>query len=299
MTTRTLNETASKGPPPEQLLAAYADGGLSEAECEAVERYLREHPDAGTELDDIRSLLDAVRVQAPTPAEEPDWVVMSVDITRACDRDDERTLSSKAGLWDRIRGFFGSLSRPRVAGLALAGAVAVALILALSLRTTAPSGGAVAVPERVIPDDVIPDDVIPDGDIVVDNGFASAFDEAFDEALGEAFGDAFALGDADLEQLDALTALDGEALASLYEALDPSLVDVDASTEEDELDIGSDHVLSDDLVAEWTGADDDGLYGTGFGLDVFAEPDYEDWLDGISDADLDTLDTLLQEMLPS
>lgn len=62
-----------------------------------------------------------------------------------------------------------------------------------------------------------------------------------------------------------------------------------------------DSLLPDDMAADWAGLpsaardDDEDLYAAAFEVGVFAEPDYEDWLDGFAEADIEALLDFLDE----
>jgi len=64
----------------------------------------------------------------------------------------------------------------------------------------------------------------------------------------------------------------------------------------------AERLLPAELVAEWAGvaADDPDQgelgYATGFGLDVFAEPNYETWLEDLAEAEIDALAEYLDEV---
>ncbi|HEU5061279.1 MAG TPA: zf-HC2 domain-containing protein [Kofleriaceae bacterium] len=68
----------------EELLAAYADGGLAPDEAAEVEALLAASPEARAELEAIRRLLGDARGAAGGAA-EPDWDSMARSIQRACD----------------------------------------------------------------------------------------------------------------------------------------------------------------------------------------------------------------------
>jgi len=70
---------------PEELLAAYADGGLTPAEAAEVESLLAHSPEARGELEAIRRLLAEARQTGPDAAAEPDWDEMARAIHQACD----------------------------------------------------------------------------------------------------------------------------------------------------------------------------------------------------------------------
>ncbi len=68
----------------DDLLAAYADGGLSPDEASAVEELLARSPEARAELEAIRRLLAEARAaEAPVEGSEPDWDQMARVIQRA------------------------------------------------------------------------------------------------------------------------------------------------------------------------------------------------------------------------
>lgn len=68
----------------DELLAAYADGGVSPAEAAEVEALLARSPEARAELEAIRRLLADAR-SAEAGASEPDWDEMARSIHRAVD----------------------------------------------------------------------------------------------------------------------------------------------------------------------------------------------------------------------
>lgn len=112
-------------PTAEELLAAYASGGLRGAEAAEVEELVARDPAARAELDAMRTTLAAVRAAEPVPAEEPDWEQMASDIRAAC-------VQPPPGLWQRLRGVFAPLRgrRGQVAlGLAVTAAAALVIVL--------------------------------------------------------------------------------------------------------------------------------------------------------------------------
>ncbi len=128
---------------PDELLAAYADGGLRPDEAAEVEALLASSPEARAELEAIRRLLADAR-GAGVPEGDPDWDSMARAIHRACD---EAPPSRFSWLW-----------RPR--RLALIGglvAAATAVVLVFALRgdrdATQPRAAAVspAAAERPAP----------------------------------------------------------------------------------------------------------------------------------------------------
>ncbi len=68
----------------DELLAAYADGGLAPDEAAEVEALLAKSPEARAELEAIRRLLAEAR--AAEAAGEPDWDAMARSIHLACDQ---------------------------------------------------------------------------------------------------------------------------------------------------------------------------------------------------------------------
>ena len=105
---------------PDELLAAYADGGLRADEVAEVESLLAASPEARAELEAIRRLLADAR-GAGAPEGEPDWDSMARAIHRACD---EAPPSRFAWLW-----------RPgRLVAIGGLAAAATAVVLVFALR---------------------------------------------------------------------------------------------------------------------------------------------------------------------
>ena len=69
----------------EELIAAYADGGLTPNEAAEVEALLAASPEARAELEAVRRLIAEAR-GAEDSAAEPDWDAMAREIQRACDQ---------------------------------------------------------------------------------------------------------------------------------------------------------------------------------------------------------------------
>jgi anti-sigma factor RsiW len=69
----------------EELIAAYADGGLTPDEAAEVEALLAASPAARAELEAVRRLIAEAR-GAEDNAAEPDWDAMAREIQRACDQ---------------------------------------------------------------------------------------------------------------------------------------------------------------------------------------------------------------------
>jgi hypothetical protein len=170
---------------PDELLAAYADGGLRPDEAAEVEALLASSPEARAELEAIRRLLaDARGVEAPEG--DPDWDSMARAIHRACD---EAPPSRFSWLW-----------RPRrlaaIGGLA---AAATAVVLVFALRgdrdATQPRAAAVspAAAERPAPaatgddesDDALPGLREPEVDELSADELADLDDELDKGDLGD------------------------------------------------------------------------------------------------------------------
>lgn len=213
-------------PRPEELLAAYADGGLDPAECAKVERYLADEPLAQRELEEIRSVLSQVRETAPEAAAEPNWAQMSTRIHAMCNElEDGRKLGHT--LLDWLRRLFEPRYRVGLAAVAVIAVLAFVIVRNLDHERAplAQEHGA-TVPQFPQPVDEKADRVPP-------------VEDSLDEM--------------DMDDID---------------------------TELDELE---------DEVEESI------EYATGFGLDMFAEPDYESWVDALSEEALGELDEVLRQ----
>jgi hypothetical protein len=170
---------------PDELLAAYADGGLRPDEAAEVEALLAASPEARAELEAIRRLLADARGTG-VPEGDPDWDSMARAIHRACD---EAPPSRFSWLW-----------RPR--RLALIGglvAAATAVVLVFALRgdrdATQPRAAAVspATAERPAPaatgddesDDALPGLREPEVDELSADELADLDDELDKGDLGD------------------------------------------------------------------------------------------------------------------
>lgn len=113
---------------PNELLAAYAAGGLSKQEQQRVEAYLADDAEARAELAELRALIDAARDAKPLPDSEPAWDDMARSIRLAVD-------DVKLSWWRRTgaRTFSWLRARP----LLVSGATAVALGVTLYVAATA------------------------------------------------------------------------------------------------------------------------------------------------------------------
>ncbi|HEY8144322.1 MAG TPA: hypothetical protein VIG06_16690 [Kofleriaceae bacterium] len=172
---------------PDELLAAYADGGLRPDEAAEVEALLASSPEARAELEAIRRLLADAR-GAEAPEGEPDWETMARAIRRACD---ETPPSRFAWLWQPRR-------LAAIGGLA---AAATAVVLVFALRGdrdgTEPRDGVVspatAAAELPAPatasgdesDDALPGLREPEVDELSDDELADLDDELGKDDLGD------------------------------------------------------------------------------------------------------------------
>jgi hypothetical protein len=67
-----MHDWKTSGPPPE-LLAAYADGALAGADYERVANWLADHPEAQTEVAELRRLQDLVERTQPREPDSASW----------------------------------------------------------------------------------------------------------------------------------------------------------------------------------------------------------------------------------
>lgn len=110
-----------------ELLAAYADGGLSGAERARVEAHLADDAEARAEVDALRRAINATRAAQPRPAAEPAWDEMARAIRAACEAEGP-TPAPRRGVLAWLR----ELVRPRYAGPVLVVAAAVVLFVVWS-----------------------------------------------------------------------------------------------------------------------------------------------------------------------
>ena len=179
---------------PEELLAAYAAGGLSEAERAEVEAYLESSPQAREELEALRAVIDDVQ-DAGEAGPSPHLGAMRASISMALDEVDR----------EREQGFWRLLRSPRLAPI-LAGALVAAAALALVFFRGSGAGPT------------------PGGESVADHratdsGTGTSTDLQPAEDLGEELFAADGDAEAELEILpeDDLDAVDEELLAALEE----------------------------------------------------------------------------------
>jgi anti-sigma-K factor RskA len=70
------------GAPPPELLAAYADGELTPAECRRVEEWLADHPEAAADVEAQRRLARLFEGAAPPPPGADDWADVLARVER-------------------------------------------------------------------------------------------------------------------------------------------------------------------------------------------------------------------------
>lgn len=264
-------------PSPHELLAAYADGGLTDAERQRVEAYLADNPQARRELDEIRSMITLVRDNPPEPAREPDWTATSVGIAEAVDAEAARPV----GLGGRVRAWLAGLLTPRYAlgGLAMAAAAVILFVLATGWLERG---------EQLAEQ---PDEIrspIDDGD-----GPGDVLEEELDEALLELLAD---------NETGAESGADGEVLDALFEAIDPDAVDAETDAELVAFADGADWPDGlDEVIGELLGDHESGPAGSdgqgGGPQNGQNGGQYDGWLDELSDPELDQLDAMLGEMM--
>ena len=265
-------EALDTAPALSSLLAAHADDGLDGDERARVEQFLADQPEQQAEVAALREVLAQVRELAPRPQVEPDWNRLTRDISRACD---EVAAAQEAGQGRALGRWIASVLRPRYA-FGLAGLALAALVLFLALRGDARSP---AVPS--------------DSDGIAQTSSDRQTSPASDDRTGDDDDDldlAVAAADGDLDELDerALDELAGN-LTSEFAA--------DGETEEDDSGVDGEPVLSPEMAAEWADLgnrpDAEPAEQADFDLALFAEPDYESWLDDLSEAELDALEAYL------
>ena len=210
---------------PEELLAAYADGGLNHTEREAVEAYLEDNPGARSELDGIRSMLTRVRENPPEPASEPSWAAMSVAINEATGQTTGETTgeaeAAPAGFAARLQAWFDGLSRPRLVMGGLAMAAAAVILFALATGWPGADDNGDGRGPGVAQDDMRAPLVDEVDEVDEADELERALDEALDDALAR---DEDAPGenphtDTELPEID-----DDEVVDALFEALDPEVI---------------------------------------------------------------------------
>ncbi len=136
---------------PNELLAAYAAGGLSKQEQQRVEAYLADDADARAELAELRALVDATRDAKPLPDSEPAWDNMARSIRLAVD-------DVKLSWWRRTG------ARLRARPLLVSGATAIALGVTLYVALSASPGDR---PTKSVAVDELRDEAVPDFDLAL------------------------------------------------------------------------------------------------------------------------------------
>ncbi|HUH02707.1 MAG TPA: hypothetical protein VML75_11995 [Kofleriaceae bacterium] len=140
---------------PAELLAAYADGGLTGSERARVEAYLAADPQAQADVEALRAVINATRAVQPRPATEPAWDEMARAIRAACR--DAGPVPPRG-----VIGWLRELLRPRYAGSVLVVAAAVVLLVVWSgRRDAAGPGPELATTERVAVSPTTTDDRLP------------------------------------------------------------------------------------------------------------------------------------------
>lgn len=232
--------------PPEELLAAYADGGVDDEERAIVEQYLAENPAAREELEAIRELVARTRNAVPRPVEEPEWSKMARRIIAMCEleQDEPRSVWQRAGDW-LARAF-----RPRPALLLGAAATAIVLFAVWRGSGTPGAGNTPRLP------------------IATDHSASRTGDET-----------------ATSDRPDSRPEVDWGAVEDILAESAGDSDDAAASPGDPNSGPDDDPNSDDDEVLE---------YAVG-GLELFAEPDYESWLDDLSADELDALYELLRE----
>jgi anti-sigma factor RsiW len=235
------------------LLAAYADGGLSGAERARVESLLETDAGARAELAALRQVINATRAAQPRPSAEPAWDEMAAAIRAACER---QAPTRSPGLTARIGAWARRLLRPRFAAPVVAVAAAVVLFAVWSgssdrdpARRDAPT--VAQQPAPTTPDDTVPGVMLRASEVE----------------------------DLDSAELDALLATLGPA------SMDP---DDDEAAREAVDDV----TLPDDVVAEWVLAEAAPVSEPAE-TDLFGVPDYGTLLDELSEEEIDALDAFL------
>lgn len=267
----------------DELLSAYAVGGLAPAEAARVEAYLAEHPEARDELDEIARTLAAVRAAEPRPHGEPDWDAMAREIQRACI---DEPGAPRWQLWRR-------LWARRPVALAAAGAVAVALAFVLLSRgedATPDAERTAAVDPR---NRAAPAGGGHDGGARVESAAGDA-DSAGDGASSDDPADEVAVADPDL-RAPVLGDLSSDELERLEDNLDGEAAPEDAFVA-DLLAAGRMDGFPDLTVRrEIVEADDDESPS----IDPFQAPDYlpiDQLADELPDEAIEAIDRFLAEV---
>lgn len=216
-------------PTDDELLAAYADGGLDPRDTARLDAHTDGDADAAAEVDALRQTINAVRATQPRPAAEPAWDDMARSIRAACD-----PLPAPR---PRVS-WLARLLRPRVAAPILAVAAAATIALIWTRRHSAtpqpapliaasepPAGDTVPPAPAVLPEEQVPTpDQIP-AVAELDDGQLDAVLAALDDVpdlSGDSSGD-------DTSTDDTAVGLFGDdAYASWVDDLDESQIDAAA-----------------------------------------------------------------------
>jgi len=204
-------------PTDDELLAAYADGGLDPRDTARLDARTDGDGDAAAEVDALRQTINAVRATQPRPAAEPAWDEMARAIRAACD-----PLPAPR---PRVS-WLARLLRPRVAApiLAVAAAATIALIWTRRQSATPQSQPLIAASNPPAGDTVAPaPDVLPEEQPAI------------------------------ADELPAVAGLDDSQLDAVLAALDADAPDLSGDTSSD--DTGSDDtavgLFGDDAYASW------------------------------------------------
>ena len=209
---------------PDELLAAYADGGLAPDEAAEVEALLATSPEARAELEAIRRLLAEARRAEETSA-APDWDELARAIHRTCDA---APPSRFAWLWQ---------PRRLIAIGALA-ATAAAAIAFIAVRQGDGSGGVSAPRAAATSEAPATAPAKPAVPAEADEGALPALREPeVDE-----------LSDDELAELD--DELDRDDLGDDGFIADLLAAPADSGGDDDDFDVFDDHPLTADELAE-------------------------------------------------
>jgi len=214
----------------DQLLAAYADGGLAPDEAAEVEALLAESPEARAELEAIRRLLAEARAGEDDHA-EPDWDAMARDIHRAIDQAPPPR--------------FGWLRPRRVLAIGALAAAATAAVLFVALGRDGGSGGGEDRAARAAIDPATPPVAVTPPAAVMPPAAADQLDPPGEEALPD-------LREPEVDELsaDELHDLDDE-LATGDLGDDGFIADLLAGEADDPgFDVFDDHPLTADELAD-------------------------------------------------
>jgi len=217
-------------PTDDELLAAYADGGLDPRDTARLDAHTDGDPDAAAEVDGLRRTINAVRATQPRPTAEPAWDQMARSIRAACD---PLPAPRPRARW-LVR-----LLRPRVAApiLAIAAAATIALIWT-GRHSAAPQPQRLVAASEPTAGDSLPPDTAPDtlaGDpatppealpavAALDDGQLDAVLAVLDAEAPNLSGDATG-ADSSSDDTTAVGLFGDDAYASWVDDLDESQID--------------------------------------------------------------------------